>query len=367
MKYIQYSESKKFPILILDFVIQDSICNLMCDYCYSLEKIKNKKKQQRNASSILKGASQVLEITREFVNTSILKISGGEVFLLKGFLEFLEREAPFYEHLQVQTNGILLNQRVISQLEQIPNLFIQMTLDGHTLHANSYRVKSSELHDKLIENLRILMTSNIHLELNCCITKRNINELEEYLSFLHDLGGSLTLFPIPVRAQARRDLFPEREQSIILQRIVQDYDKYKAILPPKIYMEKMVEFILKGKMSKKGACRVPLGVLGISDCGIISSCALLGAEDYLVVGNLLLENPQDVFARIGVCRSQRLLIYGHPRALVCQQDLTQYELINMCINGEISVKELTQNPVFSCNDIEYKLKMIEMWTRQIIV
>jgi MoaA/NifB/PqqE/SkfB family radical SAM enzyme len=85
------------------------------------------------AAFSMKKLNRMLDIMEENFDIPILKISGGEIFLVNGIIDLFEDRASHYTVLQALTNGTLLNEEKVARMAEIKNLQVQFPLDGHTL------------------------------------------------------------------------------------------------------------------------------------------------------------------------------------------------------------------------------------------
>src|SRR5271163_130739 len=128
---------EKVTLLGNDFVINENNCNLSCQYCLTgqsnLKKsheeqliFKNPKSEKYSADSILKNDIDVVEqkLKNEF-KFLMIKLTGGEIFLIKNFVDFINKIANKYEVVILQTNGILIKENALNNLEALNNIVVQ--------------------------------------------------------------------------------------------------------------------------------------------------------------------------------------------------------------------------------------------------
>src|SRR5688572_30444314 len=111
----------KLLYLMNDFVVQEHVCNLRCNYCLNFEnELKGTKPwvpfESINLQKEGKGftrAREVLDICRQRGDAPILRFSGGEILAIAGSTEFIERVAPDWEKVQILTNATLLSPQTV--------------------------------------------------------------------------------------------------------------------------------------------------------------------------------------------------------------------------------------------------------------
>src|SRR5579871_4889196 len=136
-------------MLVHDHVITDFLCNLRCKYCPCEVTLMKRKGDlvvikdsafgpayQEPVSGVLKRSHQVVSIVSQKLPATVLKLSGGEIFLLPEFIDELPELARKYAIVQILTNGTLMNDVVIKSISAINNVHIQISLDGHLIEMN---------------------------------------------------------------------------------------------------------------------------------------------------------------------------------------------------------------------------------------
>ena len=162
-------------ILVNDYVICEEICNGSCKYCLTGMSTFKKKHQHLlfenkiafDLHPLLDGKityqnDSILKKKIDFVNDwifthlkpLILKISGGEILLVKNIEDFIFKQCSVYKRVQMLTNGFLLNRKLLEKLRDMPGFCLQISMDGHTLELNSNRVQNSQLQKNFVIFLR---------------------------------------------------------------------------------------------------------------------------------------------------------------------------------------------------------------------
>lgn len=371
--------NERIPLLINDFVIREDICNSRCEYCligdssikedrlvertegivrFDPKKIKEPLLYQSGAP-LKTRIDKVLNVMEDYIDASILKISGGEVFLIKNIIGLLEDRHTHYSNIQVLTNGTLLNQEVIERLADIPNMNVQFTIDGHTLEMNSYRVKTQNLQDKLMKNLNLLVEYEIPVEINCVLTNKNTENLDEFVEYLLRYEGKLTLLPYPVRGTAKSKYFPLPEQLKGIEKLIKNYTLYQRVLPPLIYLSSLLEYLVTKRRTLK--CSLPLCMFQLFDDGIITPCVNMWT---VILGNILNEEPKPVFDKIGKEKIYNLMLTDKPSTPFCKQCFTPWDIINLYFQGEISIEVLCEMPLYNRGEIKRKLERLKEITKE---
>ncbi|HWT73249.1 MAG TPA: radical SAM protein [Mobilitalea sp.] len=351
----------KYKQFFLDFIVKEEICNLNCDYCmnennnlkdthvferkdgrlnFRLDKVNELVYDER--FQLKRDIDAVLDKYDQIFEAPVIKISGGEILMVKNIDKLIRKLANSYEVVQLLTNGILINANFIEKVRNISNLHVQLSLDGHLLEMNYNRVKSNEMQNRLLKALDLLVTNNIITEIYCVITKQNIDYLPQFAEYLLKLyGNKVKLLPFPVRQKPGKKFFPERDHLQGLETLLQDFDKYQDIMPPKLYLEELYTFMKKHKRS--GRCYTPLIANQLFDDGVVTPCPNCWT---IQLGNLM-ESIQEVTNNLGTNRIYNLMINFPPVASFCRGCFTETDVLNLYFDDRLSLEELgLSRPLF---------------------
>lgn len=349
--------------LINDFVVMEDVCNANCEYCitsgsefkskhdikdvgrikFHLEKLLQEDNRYRPGMELYKRINKVLGSLYQYTQPKIMKVSGGEIFLIDGIMDMFREHASRYRRIQILTNGLLLNREKIEELATIPNLCLQLSMDGHTLDLNYYRIKSQELQDKICKNLRYACESGIPVEINCVLTDKNVEEIYDFACYLKQFDHVLFL-PYPVRSHPQERFFPQKHQLHSLDKLISEYESLKTVLPPSVYLEKLRDYLLYEKYERN--CYISSCIYQAFDDGIITPCPNIWFKS---LGNILEREEQTVdkilnsnFSKI-VQRKQNLL-------RECSRCFTPWEILNLYFEDQVGIKDLKH--IYLYNDEE---------------
>jgi MoaA/NifB/PqqE/SkfB family radical SAM enzyme len=333
--------------LITEVIFEDFACNLRCKYCLApLRSIpifngvhtiqRNGKIIELNASSNTELGDRMrrsIEKALSIDKTPVLKIIGGEVFLFKYFTEFISEIVSFYELILITTNGTLLDQEKTEKLNEFGNIVIQMSLDGHLFEMNSYRVPNQHLNDRLMENLKQCFNKRIRVEIQLVLHDRNIKLLSEFLDYLlpyADKGCYVKVIPFPVKwTQDRYQPPPETYERIL--KIINDYERWRCILPPQAYLQNLYDFLINGRRTSK--CYVPNFLLGIDNLGKIHNCTCIPSA-YVTIDDEYSEIIDKIKKEQDFCYKRKIL------SGLCTKCFDQWEYLNAYLQGYVSDEEL---------------------------
>ncbi|MGA9347576.1 MAG: radical SAM protein [Anaerolineae bacterium] len=353
-------------MIVHDHVLTDFICNLRCTYCpCEVDLIKRKGDMlyvrsseyspayHESIGTFLERNQEVIRRSKRQKNTPILKVSGGEIFLIPEFMNMLPILADKYAVVQILTNGTLINPTIIEKLKAIPNIHIQVSLDGHTIEMNTHRFRNPRVLLLILNNLTLLSKANIPLEINCVLTTANTGGFFDFVKDIDHRLRECIVYPFPVRSNP--ELFPHPDQiETFEQAFKENFLSVKHLLPPIQYFHALIEFMKSGKRLK--GCYVPHVVLATSGDGQLEACTCGPVKS---LGNVLATSVSEAFMRVGKDPCYDSVREPDLSPVCCHDCFTHYDIINLFMEGGISVRELKTMPFFNAPEVIDKLIAIK--------
>ncbi len=285
---------------------------------------------------IKKNIDKVLDNYFGLFDAPILKISGGEILLLKNLIQLIKRESPRYETVQILTNGTLISESFLDQLGEISNVTFQLSLDGHLLDMNGYRARAEKMQTKILQNLELMVKKGFEVEINCVVHRRNSMNLNLFAEYLIDkYSDKVILMPFPVRHNSKQFYGADPSQLKGIELLIENYHDYKAIIPPKKYLGDMYEFI-SNKSLNTIRCFTPYFVLQSFETGISTPCPLSWGEN---IGNIVTDKD-GIEDNYGNSASYDLRTLDPPRLINCKNCFTDIYVYSLYFNHLISLEEI---------------------------
>lgn len=341
-------------ILANDLVINEDECNLSCSYCLTGQSnMKGRHLEQRifgppridqiSEGSELRNAIDCVENrVSDWSNCPILKVTGGEIFLIRGMLEYLSEIRKRYEILIVQTNGVLITEAVLREFEEWGNVVIQLSLDSHDYEGNRLRVHSLRLHDRFMRNIRVILESCLPIELYTVITRQNAADLLPFVEWIAQNDYDAQLVPFPVRGPSAENWQIRPDQIRLIEDFAAHHNSYSRWLPAKPYMDRLLRFYRDGE--RQFRCHVPRIVLSTFSDGVVNACPNIWFSS---AGNLLSENWRDVLEKVSKSGLYKALLADRPRLAACKGCFTPWDLLSMYFDDEITLEELCRTPSYN--------------------
>ena len=365
-------------VIYQDQRIAEEFCNFKCDYCegfcpsgYSLKcdqssnlsvpeewfvKINKMPKDVRKYFNNTRKMSDFYDLSYDIigkstkiVNADILKISGGEITTYTGLEDFVKKVNKNYKLIQILTNGLNITQENLEEYKKMKNITFQVSLDGIDYESNYARTHNLSVTKKVLHNIDLMIEYGFGVEINCVLTKHNVSRFGDILKRFKGTKNFL-IVPRPVRGEPKRILECSKEQVIQFENFIKEYyDEFNEILPPKKYFDRLFDMMKCDKRNYR--CYTPYFILSVDGYGNIEQCpcGLIENDNY----NLMDKNKD--FKNILLDSKYNSL----KKYKQCEYCMTQYELINLFIDGEISENELKKLPSLNINEIIENIKILK--------
>lgn len=350
-----------------DLVLNENDCNLTCKYCLTgqsnYKKIHEEqlifKTPMRDAYTCKSGLSRRIDLITQRLDSTyympLLKITGGEVFLIKNILDFIEKAATTHETVIIQTNGVLISDIQLERLKNIENIVLQISLDSHKFYGNSYRVQTESLHVKIVEKIKKLMISGLPIEIYSVLNNRSVADMHEFAAWVQDVQPKATYFPFPVRGPTNDTFQVEVEQVKCIENFLKEYEKFSDILPPKPYFQRLLSFYQKGKRTFR--CHLPRLVMSSFSDGELTVCPNIWFDH---LGNITDdESWSRAQKKVANTNLYNTLLSERPRLEACQGCFTPWDTLSMYFDGEISLDELCQAPTYAKPKVRKLIKSLK--------
>lgn len=162
-------------------------CNLRCFYCMPEEGIKYVDKKE------LLSFEEMYRMINAFgeLGISKLRITGGEPFVRKGIMDFLEQVSAnsFIKQVHITTNGTFTEDK-IEQLERMGIASVNLSLDSLDKQ-RFFEITRRNLYDQVMSTFKALVQSEISTKINMVVMEgKNIEDIYPMLELAkeHDVS-----------------------------------------------------------------------------------------------------------------------------------------------------------------------------------
>jgi MoaA/NifB/PqqE/SkfB family radical SAM enzyme len=334
-----------------DLVINEDSCNLSCRYCLTGQSnLKETHRQQlifspprrdsvRGTSALSARLELVLDRFQELFDPPMLKITGGEIFLVEGIEDFIEACVARYRTVIVQTNGVVASDR---QIVRLSSTVVQISLDSHTYAGNSYRVLTPAQHAKVCERISRFLDADLRVEIYAVINNRSIESLVEFARWLGALRNPPQLLPFPVRGPDANRFSARPDQLHHLDDFIALRDELPYVLPGPAYLERLRRFFREGE--RRFRCRLPELVATSFSDGMLTPCPNIWFSDS---GRLTDEGWREAGERMIASGLRRALLADRPRIDACKRCYTPWDMLSLYLDGEIGLDDLCATPAYA--------------------
>ena len=176
-------------------------CHSNCIYCSG-----GFPEKQENAEMTYEEKHQFVQ---ECIDNRLfaINISGGEPFLSGDLLWVVDKLTQAKIHVMVVTSGLIHDDEKISSLMANPYVGLNVSLDSFNPETNDYHRGISHSVDRVKEFLRRISVEQKYIALECVLTKKNYNDLENYIEKASEFSISEVRFqPAVAMSQKMIDL-----------------------------------------------------------------------------------------------------------------------------------------------------------------
>ncbi|HEX2020683.1 MAG TPA: radical SAM protein [Aurantimonas sp.] len=332
-----------------DLIVAGNFCNLKCSYCTSVAdagdfgEATSASSRRRGAAIAVDEVVAMVDGLRQHVDAPMIKLSGGELFLLANAAELIEALAVRYAHVQVLTNGTELTPPLVERLSRLPNVGFNLSLDGHDDAMNALRWRSPRLGERVMAALHDIAAVGRPLEITMVVSDVNAPRLFDYLTFLAALPCRIVLVPIPVRGIHSASLFAREAREAFAESLRRLPAGFDTVLGPLAYYRRLATFLDEANGIRRHRCHLTTAAVQLFDTGAITPCPVGWTSE---IANIRHDGIEAAASRIGRHKLYELMAREPPRVPVCRTCFSQADMINLYVEGEVSLAEIALMPLF---------------------
>ena len=267
-------------------------CNLHCKHC------------RTEAVNYDLSLEQIDLIAQKLAHPKrrVIFISGGEPLTREDIVDIVVTLKKYVPCVCINTNSLLLSEKLLAQLEAVGLNYIQVSLDG-LKHSHDY-IRGDGTFDKTIKKLHMIARSSIKLHVSCCVSKLNMGDMEKLADFLIDrehLNIDILGYKrfIPKNEMAGKYNLGKDGLKLMLENVELIQKKYEGRttiatdFPQKnIYQNARALAVMEKYHLSCAGCSAAVGGPCVRADGTVSPCSLL----YVISGNLLIQSLEEIYA-----------------------------------------------------------------------
>lgn len=264
-------------------------------------------------------AKRFLDQVRSFANPVII-LTGGDPMMRSDIWEIAAHGKEIGLRMVMSPNGTLITPESAEKMKEVGIMRVSISLDGSSpeVHDAFRRVKGA--FEGALRGINYLKEAGIGFQINTTVTKHNINDLENMLKLVQDIGAEAwhVFLLVPTgRAENMKDeeITPEQYEETLnwLYEVQRDAKVYvKPTCAPhyyRIYRQRAKEdgLPVQPKMQNQGLQAMTRGCLGgitfmfVSHMGEAYPCGYL--EEF--AGNVRVDGPEKVWKESPVFKRLR--------------------------------------------------------------
>ena len=342
-----HARSPSYLLSSLYIYLSDQ-CNLSCSHCW----ISPSFSQSATNGIPLEHLKKTILEART-IGLQSVKLTGGEPLLyrdINALLTFLAGEGIA---VIIETNGTLIDRRILETLRSCQVDQISISLDAATakIHDEIRGVKGG--FDRTLEGLRLLSEYEFDFQIIMTLQRKNSHEIEALVSLAKELGaGSLKINHL-VPCGRGEEVFRNREnlrpdELILLYQTVErersSHGNLDVIFDLPVALRSIEDIKRRGIIE----CNI-MNILGILAGGDFSICGIGQTIDELRMGNLYQDSIVDVW------QNNRILIdlrESLPRQLkgVCGACLFKFQCLGACRANAYALNKDLYASYFLCQE-----------------
>ncbi|HDZ74605.1 MAG TPA: radical SAM protein [Aurantimonas coralicida] len=333
-----------------DLIVAGNWCNLKCSYCTSVAdagdfgEATSASAKRRGAMIAIPDILAMLDGLRRHVDAPVIKVSGGELFLLANAADLVAELSARYAHVQVLTNGTELTPAIVARLSGLGNVGFNLSLDGHTPEMNAMRWRSPRLGERVMTALDAITAVGRPLEITMVISDANAAHLCDFLAFLATLPCRVVLIPIPVRGVHSDRLFGLEARRVFAEVLRSLPGAFAPVLGPAAYYHRLADFLDGENGVRRHRCHLTAAAVQLFDTGALTPCPVGWTAE---IANVRRDGIDAASAVIGEHKLYDLMQRDPPRVPVCRSCFSQADVLNLYLDGAIDLEELVVMPLFA--------------------
>jgi len=267
-------------------------CNLKCAHCDFW-----KRDPSIDEQKIMEVANKIAES-----NAFIVNLSGGEIFLVPDIKEVIALLKQSGKYIRINSNGLIMGEYIDFLLvNEIDSLVLSVDTSSAADHDKA-RGKIG-LFDRVVETLKYIKENRKgekpFTTVRCVIMKRNIDQLEDYISFFKEISDEVAFQPIhnDISMHAvlnSKSLFNSDDEDQVRDRINNLVQEHSFLNND--YFKKIPDFLFYPQSVKKEAINLCLPVL-LNSIGIdpFGDCFICRQK----IGNILEDTINNIWCSPG--------------------------------------------------------------------
>jgi radical SAM protein with 4Fe4S-binding SPASM domain len=287
-------------------------CNMKCMHCGS--SAGDTRTHELTTHEALELCTQLAELRAKYIN-----LTGGEALLRKDWYMIGKEIRDLGMEVSILSNGLILDEKIISELRTVGVYAIALSLDGGTAETHDSIRGVPGSFEKCLSSLEKLQKENLPATVITTVHKGNVKELPKIRDLIF---GKTKAWQIQIAVPIGRfpiDFILTKEEFYAVALFIASTRKRYSIKELAVMGAHSIGYhsqVLRNTMVSPvwNGCQAGMSVLGIQSDGGIKGC--LSLPDSFIEGNI---------------RHRRLAdIWDDPHAFSYNRNCKESDLINQC-------------------------------------
>ncbi|MCI2415047.1 MAG: radical SAM protein [Candidatus Aramenus sp.] len=284
----------------LFYIYATLTCNLSCIHCYV----------PSSPNLVVKNELSLDEIKKfidygKKIKVKGIRLTGGEPLLRKDILEIINYAISKDMSVEVETNGLLIDNNFLKSVSDLNKIYISISLDGpKEVHE---KIRGINTFERTVNVLRLLKQYNVKRTIVTTLTIMDWiydeEKLNSFINLIIDLYPNVWYIHVWVSPAGRAKLLKSPKVKEIYDAIKLFYSlrikldgKVPIVLnvPPAVIPEEFTEFMLKDNLLNLG-CHW-WRIAGISSNGNVSICHRFASFPEMRAGNVRRDDFDKIFS-----------------------------------------------------------------------
>jgi SynChlorMet cassette radical SAM/SPASM protein ScmF len=334
-----------YPLTSLYLYLTDR-CNLSCSHCWISPEFSQLQQNGIPLDSLKKTISEA-----EALGLGSVKLTGGEPLLyrqLDELLTFLKsKELTIY----IETNGTLIDQKMIKSFQAAGVEQIAVSLDAATeeIHNKIRGIKGS--YARTLQGLHRLSDSGLQCQIIMTLQRKNLNEIPGMIQLSQEVGAASLKINHMLPCGRGKEAFDKKENLELeeLTRLYQMVEK-EWLRPDALEVDFDLPAALRSieHIKRRGlnACRI-LNILGILANGDFSICGIGQTVEALRMGNLMYDSIGSVWKNNPILNELRQSLTSKLEG-ACGGCIFKFQCLGGCRANAYFLTENLHAPYFLC-------------------
>lgn len=271
------------------------LCNLRCRHCWQSADIgESLKREDEKLGIVSPGDLEYVLRKAKPLGLNCVKFTGGEPFLHPRIMEYLEVADREGLSVGIETNGTLIEEERVKQLQEIKQLFVAVSLDGASAQIHDRFRGVAGTYNRTMAAIERMTRANISVQIIMSLYRENVNSLRDVVRLANNYDvQSVKINPVQPMGRGRDlagqgDALPVAE---LLQVAEHCRDQLRSEFRGELNLSLPLAFrpFNEIQYQRFSVCRI-FQIMGLMPNGDLSFCGIGNIARSMVIGNIYQDN-----------------------------------------------------------------------------